>query len=50
MDEDQEVPGSVAWTSGVVIGGTERRNNRTSPSDPAIMTGVHVDLALSPVR
>jgi len=33
MDEDQELPASVASTSGVVIGGTERRNNRTSASD-----------------
>ena len=30
MDEDQEPPGSVAWTSGVAIGGTESRNSRTS--------------------
>ena len=30
MDEDQELPTSAAWTSGVAIGGTESRNNRTS--------------------
>jgi hypothetical protein len=30
MDEDQELPASVAWTSRVVIGGTERRDDRTS--------------------
>ena len=34
MDEEQELHASVASTSGVVIGGTERRNNRTSASDP----------------
>ena len=30
MGEDRELPTSVAWTSGVAIGGTESRNNRTS--------------------
>ena len=30
MDEDKELPASVARTSDVVIGGTESRNNRTS--------------------
>jgi len=30
MGEDQELPTSVAWTSGIAIGGTENRNNRTS--------------------
>ena len=30
MDEDQEPPGSVAWTSSAAIGGTESRHNRTS--------------------
>jgi len=34
MDEDQELPTLVASTSAVMIGGTERRNNRTSASDP----------------
>jgi len=26
VDENQELPASIAWTSGVVIGGTERRS------------------------
>jgi len=30
IDEDQEPPTSVAWTSSVMIGGTGSRNNRTS--------------------
>ena len=30
MDEDQEPPASVAWTSGAMIGGIESRTNRTS--------------------
>jgi len=30
MGEDQKLPTSVAWTSGVAIGGTESRRNRTS--------------------
>ena len=30
MDEDQELPTSEAWTSGVVIGGTGRGNDSTS--------------------
>ena len=34
MDEDQELPASVASTSAVVISGTGRRNNRTCASDP----------------
>ena len=33
-DEDQVLPVSVASTSAVVIGGTGRRNNRTSTADP----------------
>ena len=30
MDEDQELPASEAWTSGVVIDGTERGDDPTS--------------------
>ena len=30
MDEDQELPASETWTSGVVIGGTGRGNDPTS--------------------
>ena len=33
-NEEQELHASVASTSGVMIGGTERRNNRTSTCDP----------------
>ena len=33
MDQDQKLPASVASTSAVVIGGTERKHNRTSAPD-----------------
>ena len=30
MDEDQKLLAPVAWTSGVVVGGTERGDDRAS--------------------
>lgn len=39
MGEDQELPTSVAWASGVAIGRTESRNNRTSEHFSSLRLG-----------